>query len=677
MAAPAPSSSSGYQDGVEVEWQFDALDLRPVERWLASLPVRLDLPGQVAPSLTALTKPTRRLVDRYLDTDDWRVGRAGFVLRTRRRGRSDEATLKDRASAGESGLRQRLEVTEQLPAAGIGALGTEGPVGWRLAAVAGSRPLHQVLEVRTRRRPFSLKVAGEEVAEVALDETTIVVGGDERPVQLRRVEVEVDPAWVDRLEPVVEDLRTSCGLQSATLSKFEAGLMALGITIPTPPDLGSTQASADATFGELAYAVVRKHLGALIAREPGTRLGEDVEELHDMRVATRRLRAAMDLFAEVLPVRAVTWRDELRWLAGVLGGVRDLDVQLERMDEMDEWARAFSDQGDQRPLDELRRLLEAERTAARTELLAALDSARYERLIAGLTGLAQRGPTRRVAATRAPAVVLVPDLVLERHRAVDKGARRARRSGIPADFHRLRIRGKRLRYSLEFTAALYGSRTERFVRQLARLQDSLGLMQDAEVATTRLLALATESGHPLPPATVFAMGGVAERYRVEAEELLHRLPQGLKVVHGKEWRDLSDLMARRRQSALAALAVPRPRPAAPAGRPPAAAPPATPGPEAAPVASGADQPSAVEAGIPAPVPSETPGAADDAHEAQAWPTWPAGTRPAEEAPVVAVEPATQAGGPVDEATVAAPAHAGNGSAPSGPAFGPLGEATAS
>ena len=97
-------------------------------------------------------------------------------------------------------------------------------MGRRVNAVVGRRPLRQVLEVRTRRRPFSLRVGDEEVAELALDETTIDVGGTERPVQLRRVEVEVSRTWVERLEPMVADLRTACGLQPASLSKFEAGL---------------------------------------------------------------------------------------------------------------------------------------------------------------------------------------------------------------------------------------------------------------------------------------------------------------------------------------------------------------------------------------------------------------------------------------------------------------------
>ena len=172
-----------------------------------------------------------------------------------------------------------------------------------------------MLQVRTRRRPFALRVGGVDVAEVALDDTMIVVGTGQRPMQLRRVEVEVNPDWLDALEPIVEQLRMSCGLQAARLSKFEAGLLALGEEIPGTPDLGPTEVSATSTMGEVAFAVLRRQLAVVRAKEPGTRLGEDPEELHDMRVATRRLRAALSLFEGVLPVRAQVFRAGAR-LAG-------------------------------------------------------------------------------------------------------------------------------------------------------------------------------------------------------------------------------------------------------------------------------------------------------------------------------------------------------------------------
>ena len=126
-------------------------------------------------------------------------------------------------------------------------------------------------------------------------------------------------------------------------------------------------------MGELAYAVLRRQLAVLREKEPGTRLGEDPEELHDMRVATRRLRAALSLFADVLPVRAQVFREELGWLGRLLGAVRDLDVQLEGLADM---ATATAGLARRRapgrttiPLADLSALLEHEREAARAAML--------------------------------------------------------------------------------------------------------------------------------------------------------------------------------------------------------------------------------------------------------------------------------------------------------------------
>jgi triphosphatase len=543
MPAPGPPPSD-----VEVEWQFDALDLRPVERWLSGLPA-MGSPVETAdpaavPALSAEPQAARRLVDAYLDTADWRIGRSGFVLRIRRRAGGTEVTLKDQAPAN-GGLRRRLEVTEPLPADGIGALGPDGPVGWRLRALVGSRPLLQVLEVRTRRRPFHLRISGGQVAELALDDTVIEVTDGEQPVRLRRVEVEVDPASVDRFEPVVTKLRSECGLQPATLSKFEAGLLASGLQIPSAPDLGPATLAASPSVGELAFVVLRRNLAAMLAHEAGTRLGEDPEELHDMRVATRRMRAALAMFSDALPARGRLVRDELGWLADALGAVRDLDVQIQRVQE---WAEEVPEQ-DRGALGDLARLLARHRQEARRRLLGCLESARYERLVTSFSSMLRQGPSRRSAAARAPAVVVLPDLVRVRHRTVAKAAKRARRSGAADDFHRLRIRGKRLRYALEFVSQVYSGQTTKYVRDLVQLQDSLGLMQDARVAAERLHQLVVEEGSALSNLTVFVMGGVAERYRQEAAQLARKVPARLDSLAGHRWQQMIGYMDRRRLEA--------------------------------------------------------------------------------------------------------------------------------
>ncbi|HTZ09046.1 MAG TPA: CHAD domain-containing protein [Acidimicrobiales bacterium] len=613
----------------EIEWQLDALDLRPVERWLAAFPERapaVDPDRGTTPAVTVEPRPAERLVDTYLDTSDWRMGRSGFVVRVRHRGGQAEVTIKDRAEA-KAGLRRRLEVTEPLPTGDLRSLGAEGPVGWRLRALAGKRPLAEVLEVRTRRRPYDLRVSGARVAEVALDDTTIVVGDDHQPVRLQRVEVEVEPDWVEALTPVVETIRRECGLQLATLSKFEAGLLAAGLQVPPPADLGPTKLGADPSVGDVAFAVLRRNLGTMLAHESGTRLGEDVEELHDMRVATRRMRAALSLFSEALPVRARHVRGELGWLADALGSVRDLDVQLERIEE---WIADVPEE-DRVALRELGDLLQRERRVARDALLTCLDSARYERLVAGFSTMLRQGPSRRSASARAPAVVVVPELVEELHDKATKAARRARRSGDPAAFHRTRIRGKRLRYALEFVAEIYGGQTGKYVRHVVRLQDALGLMQDARVAATQLHDLATAEGSALSPATVFVMGGIAERYRHESERLSERVPDLLDELRGPAWRRLASLMSRRRLERGAVYRWPLAGAPGGAGRAAGAASPAG---AATPPAAG----SSPDAGSPGAPPPATEGNVPEPTPSGSRPPLPAPPAPGSPAPTATPAP---------------------------------------
>ena len=204
---------------------------------------------------------------------------------------------------------------------------------------------------------------------------------------------------------------------------------------------------------------------------------------------------------------------------------------------------------------DLTSLLLAERETARAEMLAALDSARWDRLKNGMTAMVQQGPHRRSTATRLPALAAVPDLIGSRHVAVVKAARRAKRSGEAADFHRLRIRCKRLRYSLEFSAELYAGRTKRYTRQLTKLQNQLGLLQDAEVAANRLSELAM-TAH-LPASTIFVMGGVAEQHRRELSRILERLPGEVSRVRGPEWTETTTMMERGRDQALALMPLAR------------------------------------------------------------------------------------------------------------------------
>jgi len=280
----------------------------------------------------------------------------------------------------------------------------------------------------------------------------------------------------------------------------------------------------------------------MLAKEPGTRLGDDIEELHDMRVATRRLRAALALFAEVLPETALRGRDDLGWIGQTLGAVRDLDVQIEQLDT---WVDGLEG-ADRDALTMLRSLLHEQRESARAAMLEMLDSRRYEAFISryGRT-LRARHLARSGPATR-PARGLAPDLIENRFRSVRKSAARIQ-PGCPAtDYHRLRIRCKRLRYALEFLADLYPGATRPLIKRLVTVQDVLGLHQDADVAIKRLRDLAVSSGDDLDSGTIFAMGEVAERHRRSMIELRARFPAAYAGLSGKQWKAFHRLLERER-----------------------------------------------------------------------------------------------------------------------------------
>ena len=195
--------------------------MRPVGRWLEN---------GVGEDPAIVPGETREISDTYLDTEDWRIYQAGYALRIRRvKGKNRaEATMKLLASEGEApGLRSRREISEPLDSPDPEAFDDDsGPVGKRIGALVGPKKLRTLFEIQTHRNTFGLILEGSEVGAVALDETNIPLENDAEPTHVRRVEIEVEPDAVLRLEPFVERLRYACRLSPASASKYEAGLFA-------------------------------------------------------------------------------------------------------------------------------------------------------------------------------------------------------------------------------------------------------------------------------------------------------------------------------------------------------------------------------------------------------------------------------------------------------------------
>ena len=543
---------AGPESDTEIEWQLEAQDLRLVLRWIE----RIAADG--AGGVTIAARPTVNVVDTYLDTEDRRLDRAGYSVRLRRTRRSPaEATLKSLDGARSDGPRIRLELAEEVEDDPLALASAPGPVGRRVRALAGSRKLVPLFDLQTRRRVFALAAAGVPSGELTLDETAIREHGGGILSRLRRVEVEVPEAALETVGPFVESLQRSCGLQPSLLTKYETALAATGLERARPESFGPATIDPGDMIGQVALAVLRRQFAAMLAKEPGTRLGEDIEELHDMRVASRRLRAAVSLFGELLPAEAARLRPELAWIGQTIGAVRDLDVQLAQLDE---WTEALPE-SDRQALAPLHALLAEERERARADMLEALDSPRYQRFIRRFGAMLRARSGTRTG----PARAVAPDLVRRRHRALRKAMRRVDSEGEPETYHRLRIAGKRFRYALEFLSDVYPGETARLVRRTVALQDLLGDYQDAHVAIARLRVLAAERGGALGPEAVFAMGEVAERYRSGMEEIRGRVARVHSRLDGKAWKRFRKHMdAERPPPPVAPARAPDPAPPEPA-----------------------------------------------------------------------------------------------------------------
>jgi CHAD domain-containing protein len=245
-------------------------------------------------------------------------------------------------------------------------------------------------------------------------------------------------------------------------------------------------------IAEAARRMLRRFFDKLLAREEAVIKDEDIEDVHQMRVATRRLRASLQVVEGVYDHELIRrYRRGLRRIAQSLGAVRDGDVFLEHVvayrDSLPEADRAL--------LDPLIEAVGAARARAREQLLADLDAKRYHRFKrdfagflttygAGVLDSPEPGITQRVRDFAGSAIwrryelwrayeVLLPDAAGE-------------------TLHQARIAGKRFRYTLEFFAEALGPNVEQALTPLIALQENLGALQDGVTARAHVAALGLE-----------------------------------------------------------------------------------------------------------------------------------------------------------------------------------------
>lgn len=434
--------------------------------------------------------------DRYLDTEDWLLYRAGIALRLRAEGARVRLEAKSLRSSSAEAL-ERTEWTQEPPAADppwTGGL-PEGPVAALLQPLASLRAVERlgvVARVRNQRRTWRWLRGEEALGSVTVDQVEIGPAGEAASngnpalpaAAYREIEIETLNGANDALSAVRRAVEERLGLAPSAETKLEAALRASGARLPERDERAYALNPGDRLI-DVAWKTIGRHFGRMLWNEPGTRLGIDPECVHDMRVASRRLRTALDAFAEVLPAGArEAFAEDLRWVGRGLGRVRDTDVQLLRVA-----ALRTEDAGMEFiALDVFARSLEIRRAKQRVRLLEQLDSERYASAVARLRAWVEAGPppAQLGTAAGAPAYSAAHGLIAGRRRALHEAYEAAERSLAPADLHAARIAAKRLRYCVEYFSELSGPGAVRRAKRLARFQDFLGERQDFATLLARM-----------------------------------------------------------------------------------------------------------------------------------------------------------------------------------------------
>ena len=409
--------------------------------------------------------PELSLRSTYHDTADLRLARSGVTLRYRTGDESGPAwTLKLRIPG-----RDATERDEHNFPGDPDTMPTEAVE--LVTALVRTASVQPVATLVTRRRRWRLCGADRQPLAELFDDEVSVLDGEQVVSRFRELELESRGPDLATLRPIAVRLRRAGAVLAEPMPK---AVRALGPRASAGPDVMVMAPGPDASGRDAITAALASGLQRLIAHDPATRLG-DVEGLHQMRVATRRLRSDLRTFRPLLDAAwANALRAELQWMADLLGAVRDLDVQLGRLEET-----ASDLLADLRPLtDRLRQRREIAVTALREALL----SDRYRILLDRLVD-AVRDPLLAPRAAR-PAQKVLPPLLERAWRAVEPLGASLEACDPVERFHAVRIGVKRVRYAAEAMAPAMGPRQRAWTRLASvagQVQDQLGAMHDDAV----------------------------------------------------------------------------------------------------------------------------------------------------------------------------------------------------
>jgi CHAD domain-containing protein len=482
-----------------------------------------DLADSVA-GLVVGPKTTLQLDAVYYDTPTLSLARSGVTLRSRSGEPGPIWTLKLPVSSADSAF-SRHEFMFDEPAGPV-------PMAVRRAtkAYTRSQALGPVVRLQTERTQFVVELDGQPLAKLC-DDTVVADGAAEPITVFREIEVELVDAEPDSaaVSAILARLRRAgCKDDEAPVPK---AIRALGPRAFDPPDVVIPKVGKHATVGALVRHSLATSATQLIDHHAKVCVGDDPEDLHQFRVATRRLRSDLRTFAPLLDRRLTKWlRDELGWLGREVGIGRDADVLAERLRSQ----LARLPDRDAKPVGTLLKHLAATTTEASEHVLEILSDDRYVALLEAVIESARQPNFRTEPAGLADrgARPVLADLAHKPWRRLSRAVDDLAPDAPDAALHAIRILSKRARYAADAVVPLYGKDARRFARALADVQTVLGKYQDTTVAEAWLRSAAKAL-----PSTRLVAG---ELIAFERDDRVQ-----LRAEFGKVWKKASRRKLRR------------------------------------------------------------------------------------------------------------------------------------
>jgi inorganic triphosphatase YgiF len=422
------------------------------------------------------------LVSVYFDTDKLNLRRKGLSLRVRRIGRRLVQTVKQENRANGPLLARgewEREIHTQQPDLDVAH---DNALAHMLNKKV-RRGLKPVFETHVRRKVFQIQDGDSEV-ELSIDNGAVEAG--RKSVPLCEVELELKQGQVADLFKLAKTLVEEVPVQLAVKSKADRGYALLTAEQAGPIKAGRIALAPDADAKSAFQIIARACLHQLLANRP-VMLDGDAEGLHQMRVALRRLRAAISLFSKMLrDPQTNALKLELKWITGELGPARELEVFLKRV------AKPLAQRKPHGSgMAVLLRQLRRKRADAFARARAAVESPRFRGLVVETAAWIETGewthnPDDLACMLRQrPLAAAAVEQLRRRRKAVLK---RGKHLGAldPESRHRFRIQAKKLRYAAEFFASAFPGkksvrRRQDFVASVAQLQDALGELNDIAV----------------------------------------------------------------------------------------------------------------------------------------------------------------------------------------------------